>query len=100
MLDLFSLQGKVALCTGASRGLGKAMAIGLAKAGADIAVVGRQRDPDILDQIAAQGRRAVRPPAGTDDAEKARFITVTVTRNGGIGGHPVTLRCLTQGNGV
>ena len=35
-----------------------------------------------------------------DDAEKARFITVTVTRNGGIGGHPVTLRCLTQGNGV
>ena len=58
MLDLFSLQGKVALCTGASRGLGKAMAIGLAKAGADIAVVGRQRDPDILEQIAAQGRRA------------------------------------------
>ena len=35
-----------------------------------------------------------------DDVEKARFITVTVTRNGGIGGHPVTLRCLTQGNGV
>ena len=28
MLDIFSLKGKVALCTGASRGLGKAMAIG------------------------------------------------------------------------
>lgn len=30
----------------------------------------------------------------------SRFIIVTVTRNGGIGGHSVTLRCLTQGNGI
>jgi prepilin-type N-terminal cleavage/methylation domain len=30
----------------------------------------------------------------------SRFITVTVTRLGGIGGHPITLRSLTQGNGV
>ena len=33
MLDMFSLKGQVALFTGASRGLGKAMAIGLAKIG-------------------------------------------------------------------
>ena len=57
MLDLFSLQGKVALCTGASRGLGKAMAIGLAKAGAHVAVVGRKLDQDVIDQITAQGVR-------------------------------------------
>ncbi len=56
MLDIFSLQGQVALFTGASRGLGKAMAVGLAKAGADVAVVGRKHDQDVLDQIAAQGR--------------------------------------------
>ncbi len=56
MLDIFNLQGQVVLFTGASRGLGKAMAVGLAKAGADIAVVGRRHDPDVLDQIAAQGR--------------------------------------------
>ncbi len=41
--DLFDLEGKTAVVTGASRGLGKAMAIGLAKAGADVVVT------DILD---------------------------------------------------
>jgi 2-deoxy-D-gluconate 3-dehydrogenase len=41
--DLFDLQGKIAVVTGASRGLGKAMAIGLAKAGANVIVT------DVLD---------------------------------------------------
>ena len=41
--DLFDLEGKTAVVTGSSRGLGKAMAIGLAKAGADVVVT------DILD---------------------------------------------------
>ena len=41
--DLFNLEGKTAVITGASRGLGKSMAIGLAKAGADVVVT------DILD---------------------------------------------------
>ena len=35
-LSLFSLEGKTALVTGVSRGLGQAMAAALAKAGADI----------------------------------------------------------------
>jgi NAD(P)-dependent dehydrogenase (short-subunit alcohol dehydrogenase family) len=39
MTDLFSLQGSTAVVTGAARGLGKAMAIGLAEAGADIILV-------------------------------------------------------------
>ena len=57
MLELFSLKGKVALFTGGSRGLGKAMAIGLAKAGADVAVVGRKHDQEVIDQISAQDVR-------------------------------------------
>ena len=58
MLDLFSLKGKVALLTGASRGLGKAMALGLASAGADVVMVGRTPDQDLVDQVCALGVRA------------------------------------------
>ena len=85
MLDIFNLQGQVVLFTGASRGLGKAMAVGLAKAGADIAVVGRRHDPDVLDQIAAQG--LVRLHASSNDAsehiaqQRRDREAVTVTSN-------------------
>ena len=39
ILDQFKLDGKTAIVTGCNRGLGKAMALGLAEAGADIAGV-------------------------------------------------------------
>lgn len=55
--NLFSLEGKVALVTGASRGLGQAMATGLATAGADIAGLDRVPCEDTREQIEALGRR-------------------------------------------
>jgi 2-deoxy-D-gluconate 3-dehydrogenase len=55
--DLFSLDGKVALVTGASRGLGQAMALGLAAAGADIAGLDRVECNDTCEQVQAMGRR-------------------------------------------
>ncbi|MFP4322481.1 MAG: 2-dehydro-3-deoxy-D-gluconate 5-dehydrogenase KduD [Anaerolineales bacterium] len=58
ILDAFSLAGRVAIVTGASRGLGQAMALGLAEAGADIA--GIDRTPDChstCEQVQALGRR-------------------------------------------
>src|ERR1041384_4559952 len=58
ILDQFSLQGRVALVTGASRGLGQAMALGLAEAGADIACVSRTgNDEETRTRVTALGRR-------------------------------------------
>lgn len=52
VLELFRLDGKAALVTGASRGLGRSMALALAEAGADILAVGL----DDLDQVAEEVR--------------------------------------------
>jgi 2-deoxy-D-gluconate 3-dehydrogenase len=57
-LDLFRLDGKVALVTGASRGLGAAMAIGLAQAGADVALHSQDESSATAGEIArTSGRR-------------------------------------------
>ena len=50
--ELFSLSGKRALITGSSKGIGYALAKGLAGAGAEIVINGR--DADRLDQAAAE----------------------------------------------
>ncbi|MHB9032275.1 MAG: 2-dehydro-3-deoxy-D-gluconate 5-dehydrogenase KduD [Anaerolineae bacterium] len=57
ILDAFNLDGKVALVTGASRGLGQGIALGLADAGADIAGVSRSAAPETEKQVSALGRR-------------------------------------------
>jgi NAD(P)-dependent dehydrogenase (short-subunit alcohol dehydrogenase family) len=58
--SLFDLTGKIALVTGASRGLGKHFAITLAKNGADVAITSRTLDSltDTVAAITALGRRA------------------------------------------
>ena len=60
-LNMFSLEGKVAVVTGGSRGLGRAMALGLADAGADVVVASRtQADLDkVAEEIRAKGRKSL-----------------------------------------
>ncbi|MBV9479493.1 MAG: 3-oxoacyl-ACP reductase FabG [Acidobacteria bacterium] len=57
----FTLSGDVALITGAARGLGRAIALALANAGADIALGLRERNSaaDLVKEIEALGRRAL-----------------------------------------
>ena len=57
MSEPFSLHGKVALVTGANTGLGQAIAVALAKAGADIAALGRTAPDDTAAHVRAAGRR-------------------------------------------
>jgi NAD(P)-dependent dehydrogenase (short-subunit alcohol dehydrogenase family) len=59
VLDRFRLDGKVAVVTGASSGLGAAFATGLAEAGADLAICARRADrlQQTAEQVRALGRR-------------------------------------------
>jgi NAD(P)-dependent dehydrogenase (short-subunit alcohol dehydrogenase family) len=60
----FRLDGRVALVTGASRGIGRAVALGLAQAGADVVLAAR-KPPDldvVADEVRALGRRALAVP--------------------------------------
>lgn len=64
----FSLQGKIAVVTGANTGLGQAMALALARAGAAIALVGRSAPDDTRSQIAALGGKSAAIMADLSDA--------------------------------
>src|SRR5829696_5313429 len=60
ILDLFRLDGKRAVVTGASRGLGRSMALALAGVGADVVITGRTQSTldATADEIRALGRQA------------------------------------------
>src|SRR3954447_2143604 len=72
------LQGQPALVTGANSGIGKAVALGLAAAGADV-VVNYVSDPEAAEEVAhaieAKGRRAItiKADVGREDDVKAMF---------------------------
>jgi 2-dehydro-3-deoxy-D-gluconate 5-dehydrogenase len=69
ILDDFRLDGKVALVTGASRGLGAAIAVGLAEAGADVACHGNTHSPDVTCATVSQtGRHALAVIGDLEDA--------------------------------
>lgn len=81
ILDQFRLDGKVAIVTGASRGLGRAIAEGLAEAGADIVLVATNED--LLRQVArgieGLGRKVLVFPCDvTHDERLEELVSLTV----------------------
>jgi NAD(P)-dependent dehydrogenase (short-subunit alcohol dehydrogenase family) len=81
-MSRFSLDGRVAVVTGAGSGIGRGCALVLAEHGADLVLAGRRREP--LEQTAADvealGRRALVVPTDvTDVGQCERLVTTTVS---------------------
>ena len=90
---LFSLAGKTALITGASGGIGRALAVGMASAGAAVAVHGRKQDE--IDKtcalVKAAGGRALPLAANLEDPDTPmRLVEQTVT---GLEGLDILVNC-------
>ncbi|CRG89410.1 2-deoxy-D-gluconate 3-dehydrogenase [Talaromyces islandicus] len=82
--SLFSLQGRTALVTGGTRGIGQAMAVSLAEAGADIILVQRDESntatrDDITNRV---GRKAVIHVAELSDREAVKKIIPALVQQG------------------
>ena len=72
--EIFSLDGKVALVTGANTGLGQAMAIALASAGASVALIGRSAPDETEALIHAAGGKTAVVMADLSDSDVAATV--------------------------
>jgi NAD(P)-dependent dehydrogenase (short-subunit alcohol dehydrogenase family) len=74
VLDSFDLSGRLALVTGAGRGIGEACALALAEAGADIVLVSRSFEQltQVAERVEALGRRAQVAPCDVTSADEVR----------------------------
>jgi 2-deoxy-D-gluconate 3-dehydrogenase len=82
---LFDLTGRVALVTGASRGIGRAIAVGLARAGAQVALAARTRETleDAVQEVGPDRSLAVVADV-TSAADNRRMVAETVERFGAL----------------
>jgi NAD(P)-dependent dehydrogenase (short-subunit alcohol dehydrogenase family) len=80
ILDKLRLDGKVAIVTGAGRGLGRAMAVALAEAGADIAATARTESQieETAGLVREQGRRCLAVTCDVTDSESVKMMVEAV----------------------
>ena len=81
MTRLFDLSGRLAVVVGGTSGIGRAIALGLADAGADVVVTGRRAAnvEAVAAEIESRGRRTLRVPADvaeTSELERVRDACV------------------------
>lgn len=82
-MSLFSLAGRTALVTGGTRGIGQAMAIALAEAGADIVLVQRDTSNQATkEQIEKRGRKVTIYTADLSSQESVSALVASVVKNG------------------
>jgi gluconate 5-dehydrogenase len=82
MTDLFDLTGKVAVVVGGAGGLGKAQALGLAGAGADVAVASRNLDSlkAVAKEIEAKGRKSLAVRVDVVDEKQVKAMVETIMK--------------------
>ena len=85
MSQLFDLSGKVAIVTGGNKGLGQGIALALAEAGADIAVVSTRSETETVEAVKALGRKAIHIAADLTSIEPIpHIVSTTLSQLGGL----------------
>jgi 2-dehydro-3-deoxy-D-gluconate 5-dehydrogenase len=78
ILDRFRLDGKVAVITGGTKGIGQAITLSLAEAGADVAVISRTPNPELEVSVSKLGRRYLHKSVDLTDRQQSKTVVPAV----------------------
>ena len=91
ILDRFKLDGKKAIITGGTKGIGKAITLGLAQAGADAGLVSRKDNPELRTELEAMGRKCWFHAADLSRREQSKSIIPSLSEE--MGGLDILVNC-------